>query len=396
MAGAERVLFVHAHPDDETIDTGGTIATLVERGAQVTVLTCTRGERGEVLAEDLKAALESPAAMAELREKELREAMRILGVRDHRFLGDDNARWAGQAGRAYTDSGMRWGRRGAEAAETSDPESLTAAPLADVTSDIASVLIAVSPDAVISYDDNGGYGHPDHVRVSEAARRAADIYGVPFFSIVPERADAPARAALAPTVSVDIAPVLDRKREALGAYRSQLRVDGGRIRLSGGQLLPLGSVERFARRNPEEDEELGFSDQHPAARFAVSVLAGIIGVAFGALLSVYNQATQVIGGQPIWVGAIGAILIAAALFAGFRLVFSSRVVPGFAAVGMIVVVGILSLLGAGGSVLIPWNGPGILWQVAPTVLAVVAIAWPSGRRARPGRINVTPLKGLQP
>src|ERR1700710_2305753 len=165
MANAERVLFVHAHPDDETIETGGTIATLVDRGSQVTVVTATRGERGEVIPEDLQHMLESPEALASHRETELDAAMKILGVTDHRYLGDDNARWSGQSTRAYVDSGMRWGKHGAEATADAGPTSLAAAEFAEVTSDIASVLIAVGPDAVVSYDERGGYGHPDHVRI---------------------------------------------------------------------------------------------------------------------------------------------------------------------------------------------------------------------------------------
>ena len=75
MTGPERVLFVHAHPDDESISTGGTIATLVDRGAAVTVLTCTRGERGEVIPPELSHFEGSPDLVA-IREDELRGALR--------------------------------------------------------------------------------------------------------------------------------------------------------------------------------------------------------------------------------------------------------------------------------------------------------------------------------
>ena len=78
-----------------------------------------------------------------------------------------------------------------------------------------------------------------------------------------------------------------------------------------------------------------------------------------------------------------------------RLVEQLRAGAGFAAVAMIVMVGILSLLGAGGSVIIPWNGPGITWQIAPTIVAVVVLAWPRSGRRGPGRIAMTPPKGPQ-
>jgi len=392
MANTERILFVHAHPDDETITTGGTIATLIDRGSQVTVLTCTRGERGEVIPEDLKPALESREAMTQLRESELASAMAALGVTDHRYLGSQGARWSGSSDRTYVDSGMRWGARGAEASGDVDPVSLTSADFTDVTSDVASVVIAVGPDAVVSYDAHGGYGHPDHIRVHEAARRAADLYGVPFYEILgPDIEAIPSGG-----ITVDITPVLDRKRRALDAYRSQLTLDGDAIVLSGGQRVPLLNVERFALRESQSSEPLAFSDQHPAARFAVTVLAGVIGVAFGGLLSVYNQSTAVIGGNPVWVGAIAAIAITAALLTGIRLAFDSRVVAGFSAVGLVVIVGVFSVLGLGGSEIIPANGPGILWEIAPTIVAVIVLVWPRSRSSRMDRMRVNTVSPRGP
>ncbi|MBE8146215.1 PIG-L family deacetylase [Brevibacterium casei] len=82
-----RILFVHAHPDDETIATGGTIAALAAEGDQVTVLTATRGEGGEVIPPEMKALEGDRAGLASVRESEIAEAMRSLGVTDHRFLG---------------------------------------------------------------------------------------------------------------------------------------------------------------------------------------------------------------------------------------------------------------------------------------------------------------------
>jgi N-acetyl-1-D-myo-inositol-2-amino-2-deoxy-alpha-D-glucopyranoside deacetylase len=380
MARTERVLFVHAHPDDETLETGGTIATLIESGAEVTVLTCTRGERGEVIPDDLKPALESHAAMAALREAELARAMKDLGVTDHRYLGDRNARWSGASDRVYVDSGMSWGKRGAKAADHTDARSLTAAAFSDVASDVASVLISVGPDAVVSYDERGGYGHPDHIRAYDAARHAADIYGVPFFAVRP----VDARDI---SLSVDVTAVLDRKRAALAEYRSQLSIEGDEVVFPGGQRRPIGAVESYALVGSTSDEPVAFSDQHPLARFVVATLAAIIGVCIGALLSVYNQSTAPIAGQQVWVGVVAAIAISAAILAGLRLAFDSRIVAAFAAVGMIVIVGLLSALGNGGSVLIPWNGPGITWQIAPTVIGLVVVAWPRRRRIRPGKIE---------
>jgi N-acetyl-1-D-myo-inositol-2-amino-2-deoxy-alpha-D-glucopyranoside deacetylase len=261
----------------------------------------------------------------------------------------------------------------------------------------------VAPDAIVSYDDRGGYGHPDHIRAHDAARRAADVYGVPFYSVLPVASERSTAGSIPPAdarlISVDVEPVLDRKRAALGAYRSQLTLDGDTIVFSGGQRQPITRVERFVLVQPEADAPVPFAEQHAGARFSVAVLAGIIGVVFGSLLSVYNQSTTSIAGQPIWIGPIVAILITAVLFVGLRLAFGARIVTGFAAVPMIVIVGLLSILSAGGSEIVPWNGPGILWQVSPTIIALVVILWPNrrsqARRFPPTRIAEAQSKGPQ-
>ncbi len=376
MPNSERVLFVHAHPDDETIDTGGTIATLIERGAWVTVLTCTRGERGEVLPADLQGALASPDTLAKLRESELAKAMEILGVTDHRYLGDETAHATGRATRIYRDSGMRWGVAGAEATDEVDPTSLAGAEFRDVAADIAAVILDVRPDAVVSYDADGGYGHPDHLRVRDAALSAAQVHGVPYYAI-----DASG------TIDVDVSAVLGSKRAALGAYRSQLALDGDEMVYPGGQRQPVTSVEKYSYVADLVNAPIPFSEQHPAARFVAAVLGGVIGVAIGALLTVYNQFTVRIGNQDIWVGAIAAAAIVAAVLVGFRLAFDTRIVPAFAAAGVIVVVALFSLPTGRGSQLIEQTGPGLLWQIAPIVLGIVVIAWPQAVRRRPGKIE---------
>jgi N-acetyl-1-D-myo-inositol-2-amino-2-deoxy-alpha-D-glucopyranoside deacetylase len=384
MSDTQRVLFVHAHPDDETIDTGGTIAKLVESGAAVTVVTCTRGERGEVIPADLQPALASPQKMAALRTAELDAAMTALGVTDHRYLGEPNARWTGREPTRYTDSGMKWGSAGVEPDDLSDLDSLREAAFADIAADIAAVIQNVHPDVVVSYNADGGYGHPDHVRVHETALRAAEIYEVPFFAIDPAGA-----------IAVDVSAVLDRKRAALAAYRSQLTVEGDEIVLSGGQRIPVRSTENYSRAIDTSGDPTPFAEQHPAARFVAAVLGGVIGVALGALLTVYCQFTATIAGQDIWVGAIAGVIVAAAVFVGFRLAFDTRVVSAFAALGMVAIVAVLSFPSAGGSQLVPQNGAGILWEISPAVLAIIVLAWPQARRVRPGKIAGKSVKGPQ-
>jgi N-acetyl-1-D-myo-inositol-2-amino-2-deoxy-alpha-D-glucopyranoside deacetylase len=372
-SGAEHVLFVHAHPDDETIESGGTIATLLDRGASVTVLTCTRGERGEVLPADLKSALGSAESMAALRTSELTEAMAILGVTDHRYLGDANARWSGRDTRTYSDSGMAWGPDGARPTGEFDPESLEASDFGDVAADVAAVLLDVSPTAVVSHDERGGYGHPDHIRAHDAAKRAAEVYGIPFYAVSDSG-----------EIAVDVAGVQDRKRAALNAYRSQLTIDGDVIEFPDGRRRPIGTLERFSVDSVSLDAPVPFAEQHPAARFFAAVLGGVIGAALGALLTVYNGYTVKIGGQEIWIGAIVGALVLLALLLGFRLAFGTRIVAAFAALGVLVVVGIFSFPSGSGSLLITQSGAGLLWEIAPPVIAFVVLVWPqrSPRRAR--------------
>ncbi|WP_369055925.1 N-acetyl-1-D-myo-inositol-2-amino-2-deoxy-alpha-D-glucopyranoside deacetylase [Kineococcus terrestris] len=159
-----RVLFVHAHPDDESIGNGLTIARYAAAGAGVTLLTATRGERGEVIPAELAGL--GPDELAEHRTHELAAAAEALGVDDHRFLTRPD-------GSGYRDSGMVWLAPGvAGAAEDADPRALAVADLEEVAERVAEVVREVRPQVVVTYEPGGGYGHPDHVRVAEAVRRA--------------------------------------------------------------------------------------------------------------------------------------------------------------------------------------------------------------------------------
>ncbi|GAA3595836.1 PIG-L family deacetylase [Klugiella xanthotipulae] len=231
---ARRPLFIHAHPDDETITTGGTLATLVARGAEVTVLTLTRGERGEVVAGPLH-HLEGTEQLGAYREGELAAAMRALGISDQRFLGFP--------GRVFRDSGMRWGPDGYAVADPSaSADSLCLAPFDEVLDAARLVVAEVRPDALVSYDERGGYGHPDHVRAHEVAVRLAEEWAVPLYLIVP------ADAVRADVGAVDVDPVAwSRKVAALRCHATQVTVDGDDLVHSGGQRQAIDRVEWFRR-----------------------------------------------------------------------------------------------------------------------------------------------------
>ncbi|MEA9984908.1 MULTISPECIES: PIG-L deacetylase family protein [Subtercola] len=229
------VLLLHAHPDDETIATGGLMAHLVSGGVRVVLLTGTRGERGEVVAGPLE-HLEGTAELAAVRVHELSQALAELGVTEHRFLGTS---------RLYSDSGMRWGDDGfAKAASDAPADALSLAPFEQVVAEIGAVIAEVTPSLVVTYDERGGYGHPDHVRIHEAGIDAASAAGVPVYVIVAEAAEAEAEAG---DIAVPLGPFRAAKMRALGAHRTQLSVDGDDIVHSGGQRQNIPEVEVFRR-----------------------------------------------------------------------------------------------------------------------------------------------------
>jgi N-acetyl-1-D-myo-inositol-2-amino-2-deoxy-alpha-D-glucopyranoside deacetylase len=154
-AQAEPLLFVHAHPDDETLTAGLTMAHYVRAGHPVHVLTCTLGEEGEVIPPELvHLDAEHDDALGPYRREELRAAMESLGV-SHEVLGEDAAR--GVLSR-YRDSGMAGPPRPPR------PEAFVNADRDEAARLVAAVVRQVRPAVVVTYDEHGGYGHPDHIQ----------------------------------------------------------------------------------------------------------------------------------------------------------------------------------------------------------------------------------------
>ena len=154
----KRALLVHAHPDDETINNGATMAKMVSEGVAVTLVTCTRGEEGEVLVPEL-AHLASSAEdkLGEHRVTELANAMKELGVTDHRFLGN------------FRDSGMMG------TPQNDHPNCFWKADVEEAAKKLAAIIDEVKPQVLITYDEFGGYGHPDHIQAHRVAMRASEI-----------------------------------------------------------------------------------------------------------------------------------------------------------------------------------------------------------------------------
>ena len=165
---ARRLLLVHAHPDDESLNNGVTMAKYVAEGASVTLVTCTLGEMGEILVPELEhLAADRDDRLGQHRVGELADAMAELGVTDHRFLGG--------AGR-FRDSGMKWDEQGAAtAADVIHDNAFWHADLLEAATELVTVIREVRPQVLVTYDDFGGYGHPDHVQAHRVAHYAAAL-----------------------------------------------------------------------------------------------------------------------------------------------------------------------------------------------------------------------------
>jgi N-acetyl-1-D-myo-inositol-2-amino-2-deoxy-alpha-D-glucopyranoside deacetylase len=159
---SKRLLLVHAHPDDETINNGATMAKYAAEGVQVTLVTCTRGEEGEVLVESLaNLASSRDDKLGEHREIELKNAMEYLGIKDFRFLGSPNKKWR--------DSGM------IGTAQNERKDVFWQADLNEAAQELVKIILEIKPQVLITYDEFGGYGHPDHIKTHQVAMLAAEL-----------------------------------------------------------------------------------------------------------------------------------------------------------------------------------------------------------------------------
>ncbi|MQA79032.1 MAG: N-acetyl-1-D-myo-inositol-2-amino-2-deoxy-alpha-D-glucopyranoside deacetylase [Streptosporangiales bacterium] len=173
---ARRLLLVHAHPDDETIGNGATMAKYVAEGAQVTLVTCTLGEQGEILVPELEhLAAEREDGLGKHRIGELAEAMRVLGVTDHRFLGGEGR---------YRDTGMVYTEEGGVGAPSDvRKEAFWAADLLAAADDLVAVIRELRPQVLVTYDPWGGYGHPDHVQAHRVTMYASMLAAGPSYRL---------------------------------------------------------------------------------------------------------------------------------------------------------------------------------------------------------------------
>jgi mycothiol conjugate amidase Mca len=159
MAPTFTLLTVHAHPDDETISTGGVMARYSRAGHRVVCVTCTGGEHGEIVVPELDTP-ENHAILADLRAEELRRALELLGPIESRRLG-------------YVDSGMMG------TPQNEEDGSFWTADLDEAAGRLVRIVRETRPEVIVGYNDFGGYGHPDHIRAAQVAKLAFARAGDP-------------------------------------------------------------------------------------------------------------------------------------------------------------------------------------------------------------------------
>ncbi|WKG08552.1 N-acetyl-1-D-myo-inositol-2-amino-2-deoxy-alpha-D-glucopyranoside deacetylase [Nocardia sp. PE-7] len=269
MTDTGGLLLVHAHPDDETLTTGGTIAHYRRRGVPVTVVTCTLGEEGEVIGEQWSRLVSAEAdQLGGYRIGELTAALSALGVTEPRFLGGPG-RWR--------DSGM------AGTPSAANPRAFVHSGDAAVD-ELVAVILELRPRVVVTYDPRGGYGHPDHIRAHEIttaavaaaaeqgwdvpkfywtvtdtdllrqhtaalARRTVDELpgALPAGWRLPVEAELAAMSTSGVSTVVDVSDVVSAKRAAMRAHATQVTVapSGREFALSNNIALPVLPEEHF-------------------------------------------------------------------------------------------------------------------------------------------------------
>ncbi|WLP90021.1 N-acetyl-1-D-myo-inositol-2-amino-2-deoxy-alpha-D-glucopyranoside deacetylase [Gordonia sp. NB41Y] len=301
MSGADdrRLLLLHAHPDDETIMTGGTIARYLAEGVDVRVVTFTLGEEGEVIGDEWSRLIADGGAdqLGGYRIAELTRALSALTPDGRAPL---RPRFLGGAGR-WRDSGM------AGTPSANHPRALAQGPFDAVVAALVDEIVAFDPQVIVTYDNAGTYGHPDHKTVHEASVAAVPIARersgrdyVVYESVtehsalvaglaagagrVPDGWRMPADGELPSypddevTTEIDVAAFGARKAAGLAAHATQVTVaaSGTEYALSNNILQPIFGHEHFIQRSPEfaPGEGRGTDLFAPVTRAVVSGATG--------------------------------------------------------------------------------------------------------------------------
>jgi N-acetyl-1-D-myo-inositol-2-amino-2-deoxy-alpha-D-glucopyranoside deacetylase len=283
MSERRTLMIVHAHPDDEVFSTGGIIARYAAQGDRVVLVYGTRGEAGEMHDPDRTEA-EALPILGEIREGEVRTALRLLGTEDLYFLG-------------YRDSGM------VDTPENEDPSNFKNAPFDEAVGRLLAIMRETEPQVVVTYDTDGGYGHPDHIQANRVATAAFErAQGEPwgpsklyystrsredFRGYVEGMAELGLRIPWVKddfnwdeygtpnaeiTAHIDIAPYAPLKKQALAVHRTQISPDFFYLSVPDEALTRFAGVEYFQRIQPpaqpgerEDDLFAGIAEDEAAA-----------------------------------------------------------------------------------------------------------------------------------
>ncbi|MEL0627256.1 PIG-L family deacetylase [Salinibacterium amurskyense] len=376
---AQRVLVIAARPEDEAYVFGATIATLVQRGTELIVLSCSNNATaaigatpatgdvplvaaettfapatvdaaGMATAADTTTVSDSEEPPAAASPESVDEVVReILGITAHHILREDN-------GRQFTKLNAR-----------------------DLASDIAAAITALKPDVVVSYakEHSGTARGAEALLVHEATALATELAGVPFYTASAVPVDR--------GVAVSSATALAFKRRATEIYRNEIPV-------GESVSTPVEYLRRLRRR------ELVIGERSRAERVALAFLSLVLGALVGVVLTAVHQSSFTIGAARIPWGIVASVTLVTALILGLRLIYDTRVAAGFASLGVLLMSALLANVMPGGTILIPANTAGYVWTFAPVLVVLIIVGWPRVNRqvSSASRANIelnSPVKG---
>jgi N-acetyl-1-D-myo-inositol-2-amino-2-deoxy-alpha-D-glucopyranoside deacetylase len=357
----KRLLIVHAHPDDESLFTGHIIADRLAAKAEVYVFTLTRGERGKMKLEELKSLEGNFSAMGSFRATELAEALAVYGKVEHSFAGT----------RAYLDSGLRINPMGKPAKPRNlDEMALSAAATSVIADDIAAKIQEFKPDAVLTYNSRGGFGHPDHKMAHDATamaiRQIAKKRGrAPQFWVIAEpREKFDAEIGNAKTALI--------KKAALEAHASQVAVSAETYSVVPGKEVRYDRPERVRLSSPSPLLQL-----RPMLTFIWAMPLGVL-LGFAGTMLHQVQANDT-SATPI--GLIVALVMTASLALALRLLRRSRGALYLVTATLSATVLWLAQRQPGGELFIPGNDAGNIWAYGSIGICALVILFP---RIKPG------------
>ena len=358
----KRLLIVHAHPDDESLFTAHVIADRIAAKSEVKVFTLTRGERGKVKLDELKGLEGNLSAMGSFRASELREALKVFGNVQHAFAGT----------RAYLDSGMRinpWGKPAKP--RDLDEMALSAAATNVIADDIYAQIIDFKPDAVLTYNRRGGFGHPDHKMAHDATAMAVRRVSkklksrAPQFWVIAEpREPFDAEFGNAKTALI--------KKAALEAHASQVAVNAETYSVVPGKEIRYDRPERIRKSSPSA--LLGIRSAFTFLwAMPLGVLVGLAGTMMHQVKA--NDASQTA------IGLVVALVMTASLAISLRLLRRSRGALYLVTATLAATVFWLAQRQPGGELFIPGNNAGNIWAYGSIGIFALVILFP---KVQPG------------